>query len=94
MRRCLELRAVGIKAASAKFLVQRSCRQIPTVKRGLEFAVCILRVAMGPWDAKGPWGPAPSHYEWLAITIGQRTVSGNSDGAMTGRPETLGALQF
>ena len=45
------------------------------------------RVAVGPWDAKGAWGLAPSHYEWLAITIAQGTVSGNWDGAITGRPD-------
>ena len=41
-----------------------------------------------------PLGLFRSHYEWLAITIGQHTVSGNWDGAMTGRPDALGALQF
>ena len=50
---------------------------------------------LGPQGAQGdPLGLFRSHYEWLAITIGQHTVSGNWDGAMTGRPDALGALQF
>ena len=48
--------------------------------------------AQGPQG--DPLGLFRSHYEWLAITIGQHTVSGNWDGAMTGRPDALGALQF
>ena len=51
----------GLRGAYMDFkrkLVQRSRRQIPTIRRGLKFAVCILHVPMGPLGRQETMGPA------------------------------------